>query len=286
MQADLSVRETQLPGFDLEAAISAWRLNLVQGVRLRDEEADELESHIRDVLDELAGQSLTPRDAWLVACRRMGDADALHEEFRKFGASTDFLPLKQTNLDGNEEPVYALAAQRFFAHVFDMGLAYAPLLLLNMTILHVPLYRGPLIVFGCYLFVVACWALCTYRWGGTPAQLLIGLRVTRPDGARLPARQVLLHYSPMIVLGVLAVIAAWGWMEPIDPRFYPAGQLPLYPLGSLYMGFPTIVYFFLPLTLLCFLDSLPILLTPRKRAFHNWLAGTVVINAQFARIAR
>jgi hypothetical protein len=70
--------------FDLEAAIAQWREDLAGGEQaLSADELDELESHLRDVVDELEQGGLPLDRAFAAAVQRLGAADELRAEFAK-----------------------------------------------------------------------------------------------------------------------------------------------------------------------------------------------------------
>ncbi len=74
--------------FEVEAHIRKWRGHLRASGYLGEEELDELESHLRDSVDELVACPLTPEEAFLVAVRRLGDAESLSREFAKVSPET------------------------------------------------------------------------------------------------------------------------------------------------------------------------------------------------------
>lgn len=67
--------------FDLNAAISAWRRRFAQRADLGPDDLDELEDHLREAVAELEARGLQQEEAFLIAARRLGDADALGAEF-------------------------------------------------------------------------------------------------------------------------------------------------------------------------------------------------------------
>ena len=58
--------------FDLNRAMATWRQQLGQSPAYREENLEELESHLRDSIATLAGKGLTDEEAFLVATRRVG----------------------------------------------------------------------------------------------------------------------------------------------------------------------------------------------------------------------
>ena len=72
--------------FDLNEAIAGWRRSLEEGGIVRREVLDELESHLRDEVDQLVRSGVAVEEAFGHATRRLGKADDLSEEFSKVQA--------------------------------------------------------------------------------------------------------------------------------------------------------------------------------------------------------
>jgi hypothetical protein len=69
--------------FDLEQEIAAWRNRLAGSGSLTEDRLQELESHLRDEVEALAGHGLAPDEAWLIGVKRLGNVDAVAREFGK-----------------------------------------------------------------------------------------------------------------------------------------------------------------------------------------------------------
>jgi hypothetical protein len=69
--------------FDLESQIRKWRQHVQSAGSLESQDVEELESHLRDSIDELTGRGVSVEEAFIVSIRRMGDAEALNHEFAK-----------------------------------------------------------------------------------------------------------------------------------------------------------------------------------------------------------
>ncbi|MCE5252849.1 MAG: permease prefix domain 1-containing protein [Actinomycetia bacterium] len=69
--------------FELESQIRKWRGHLRSSGSLREQDLEELESHLRDNIDDLTARGVTTEEAFLIAVRRMGDTEALSNEFAK-----------------------------------------------------------------------------------------------------------------------------------------------------------------------------------------------------------
>ena len=69
--------------FELESQIRKWRRHIQSAGSLGAQDVEELESHLRDSIDELTGRGVSVEEAFILSVRRMGDAEALHHEFAK-----------------------------------------------------------------------------------------------------------------------------------------------------------------------------------------------------------
>jgi hypothetical protein len=77
--------ETTTP-FDLNRALQQWRADLAQSPAFRDENLDELETHLRDSMAVLRARDLSVDEAFFVAAKRVGSGAMLVEEFGKMYA--------------------------------------------------------------------------------------------------------------------------------------------------------------------------------------------------------
>ncbi|MFC1764231.1 hypothetical protein ACFL6U_19425 [Planctomycetota bacterium] len=69
--------------FDLEEHISHWRDNLMQKQSFHHQDLCELEEHLREAVTQLSNQGLATEEAFIIACRRLGDSQDLALEFSK-----------------------------------------------------------------------------------------------------------------------------------------------------------------------------------------------------------
>ena len=73
--------------FDLNEQIENWRNNLAQQNTLEKSDIDELESHLREEIENLTALNLSDEEAFMVATHRLGRPDSLSEEFAKVNES-------------------------------------------------------------------------------------------------------------------------------------------------------------------------------------------------------
>ena len=69
--------------FDLEAEIRKWRDHVRGTGSVGAGDLEELETHLRDGVDELSGCGLDGEEALLISVRRLGNITAVGEEFAK-----------------------------------------------------------------------------------------------------------------------------------------------------------------------------------------------------------
>src|SRR5688572_3545734 len=77
--------------FDLGRAISEWRRQLADGGIDSPEVLDELESHLREDVQQQIRSGLNPQQAFNSALQRFGQRHALHTEFNKINGGAKLL---------------------------------------------------------------------------------------------------------------------------------------------------------------------------------------------------
>ena len=85
--------------FNLEQHIDDWRQQLLQRESVAQTEVDELESHLRESIDELSS-NVEPDEAFLLATRRVGSPDAIALEFSKINGARTWCRRTQWMLAG------------------------------------------------------------------------------------------------------------------------------------------------------------------------------------------
>ncbi len=73
--------------FDLNTAITNWRQELGQNDALDTGDLNEMESHLRDEIEGLAGGGLSQEEAFIIAAHRLGDTGQIAAEFAKVHGS-------------------------------------------------------------------------------------------------------------------------------------------------------------------------------------------------------
>src|ERR1043165_6943979 len=69
--------------FDLNLAIQKWRKDLEQSPAFKEENLDELETHLRDSIAKLQSQGLSTKEAFIIGLERIGNGQALETQFAR-----------------------------------------------------------------------------------------------------------------------------------------------------------------------------------------------------------
>ncbi len=72
-----------VPAFDLDTAVARWREHMQAGEGVGEDDALELEEHLREDVASLTRGGLSETQSFALACRRLGDHEDLSREFAK-----------------------------------------------------------------------------------------------------------------------------------------------------------------------------------------------------------
>ncbi len=77
--------------FDLSQAIHQWREDLLASPAIRSEDVEELQDHLQENVRTLQRNGLSELEAFWVARNRLGEAEALHQEFGRMNKKAVWL---------------------------------------------------------------------------------------------------------------------------------------------------------------------------------------------------
>ena len=189
----------------------------------------------------------------------------------------EFLPLL---IDG--EKVYAGFWCRLGAAIIDMFL-WVPIVFLAHKLQSINI---PIAVF---IVILQAFSFAIYsiyfnlKYGGTIGKLAVGIRITKPNGSRIGAREAILRSSLDLAYGLLFAIFNVYAISKIDATAYLSAAsyferakliMPLFPKISRYTELLSNIWYWSEIIVL--------LLNKRKRALHDYIAGTVVIHNKHA----
>ncbi len=123
-------------------------------------------------------------------------------------------------------------------------------------------------------FAYAVYLVCFhYYFGATIGKMVVGVKVTNPDGSRIGLKQALLRSSIDLCFAVLFVAADMSALSQVGASEYLVANANLqkyYP--SWFSNVELAMYIW------SFGEFITLLFNRRKRAIHDFIAGTVVIN--------
>lgn len=175
--------------------------------------------------------------------------------------------MKQSIIEQFEGNDFAGFWKRVLISILDVIILAVPAYFLNNWVLAAAEdYRSAVPLLLQWLLLAAFNIWMVVRYGGTPARLLLQTRIIDEYGTYPTVKQAVIRYSFILVNSFLAVIEVTGnpTLSPLIPGFANWSPLAV-DLSSI-------------LSLVIFIDCLVIVVTPLKRAFHDMMAGTYVVN--------
>lgn len=117
------------------------------------------------------------------------------------------------------------------------------------------------------------------RYGGTPGKLLLKIRITRLDGSNVGYREAILRHSVLFILSTLQTIALMiGTLNMSDAEYlslaFQARSVRLAEIAPVWYQPVTVL-----MNIWVWSEFLVMLTNRRRRAIHDFIAGTVVIHA-------
>ncbi|CAM3803081.1 permease prefix domain 1-containing protein [Tsukamurella strandjordii] len=222
----------------VDAQIRQWRGYLEGRRRLRADEVDELESHLRDQISDLEARGLDGEESFLVAVKRMGAADAVAHEFAREHSDRLWKQLVLGSADKDsgrpaELPVVlalgAGAGLSLLAVLWLLGdaaprfaaFAVAPFLVAYFAFKRAMDVRAAAAVIGAFAVVAALIAVYPFRSGGstevltvlaTPVVLWFGVGVAYTGGAwrSAPRRMDFVRFTGEFVIYFLLIALGGG----------------------------------------------------------------------------
>src|SRR5690554_744825 len=188
----------------------------------------------------------------------------------------DFLPLEINN-----EKVYAGFGARLGSTVVDI-FALLPSVLVFIFLENTSILVAMITVVLSTLLFSAYTIYFHYKFGATLGKMALGIEVTLPNGERIGLKQALLRSSVDVAFAVLMVTIQVTAIAKAVPEVYlNAGWLErseyialLFPAWYGIVNIASQVWYWGEFIVLLF--------NKRKRALHDFIAGTVVIRKEYA----
>ena len=177
--------------------------------------------------------------------------------------------------------IYASFWQRLGAYILD-ALILLPLVAFGFwgseqSRLFHGYYFLPSIVFGLWYH-----AHLVRRYGGTPGKLLVGIRIVKTDGTPVGYREALLRYSVLLVLATVSqAVYAQIPLAMTDAEYFAMDwQERAVRMRELAPGW--LAWVTLATNIWVWSEFIVMLTNKKRRAIHDFIAGTVVVRSDSA----
>ena len=188
----------------------------------------------------------------------------------------EFLPITK-----HGERVYAGFWKRFCAGFAD-ALIIMPLIFLFTWLEGFDRTLAIIITILSFILFAMYSVYFNARFGGTPGKLALGIRITQPDGSRINWSDAWKRSSVDLVFASVALIVDVLGITQVDPEGYASvgwmerAQMVMAHAPAWYATFSILQQVWI------WSEVVVVLFNKRKRALHDFIAGTVVIQKNFA----
>lgn len=119
------------------------------------------------------------------------------------------------------------------------------------------------------------------RYGGTPGKLVTGIRIIRLDGEPIGWKEAFMRHLVLLILSLSgAIMMGFCMLQADDAVFQSMGWMQqtqyVMTLAPMYFAVSTWVN-----NLWVFSEFIVLMTNDRKRAIHDYMAGTVIVNALY-----
>jgi len=183
-------------------------------------------------------------------------------------------------LDGINDSIYGGFGERLGALLLD-GLITIPLILfsqyLNSTEKDMFFYT----VIPNLMFTIGYYVYLPKMYGGTPGKLIMGIKILKINGAEIGWKEAFMRHLVVLLLTIFSsVLMIHAILEADHTTF---DDLSWFTQLEYLMSFsPLLFSIYSWLTNIWTWGELIVLLTnPRKRALHDYMAGTVIVKKMY-----
>ncbi|NVO02315.1 MAG: RDD family protein [Bacteroidetes bacterium] len=187
------------------------------------------------------------------------------------------IPIK---LHGIDEDIYAGFWIRFASLLLDFAIVspfVTIIILLNALSKNIFFYTLiPNLLIGLIYNVYF-----VQKWGGTPGKLIVGIKILKTNGEDIKWREAILRYFVLFSLLIFGSIVMAINVSNIDNNYYESLN---WINKQRYMGeiSPTLNKINLWLTnIWTYSELIVLLMNSRKRALHDFIAGTVIVKKKY-----
>jgi uncharacterized RDD family membrane protein YckC len=183
-------------------------------------------------------------------------------------------------IDGIDESIYAGFWARFASLILDS--------IIMMPIIFLILYLNGLgknIFFYTLIpnFVLGLWyyIYLPKKYGGTPGKLIAGMKIIKLNGESIDWKEAILRHSILLVLTLFSVIMMTSCLLSADETTF--NSLGWFERSQYLMSLSPVFFLIYTWTsnLWIYSEFIVLLTNKRKRAIHDYIAGTVIVKAKY-----
>ena len=176
--------------------------------------------------------------------------------------------------------VYAGFWRRFGAYWLDYLFIVLPLMILTVAICD--LSRAAYLIWAILTSFIGLWyhVYLVVRYGATPGKLVLNMRLAMVDGASITLKAALIRYSVLFVLGLLSTVGITLAISGLSDEMYFSVRW----MARQQMFLDNAPHWFKSIQVATqvwvWSEFISMLFNKKRRALHDFMAGTVVIRTE------
>ena len=212
--------------------------------------------------------------------------DINNESIKNTINSTTFIDVHMESIqtpiqiEGITENIYAGFWQRLGAFLLDT--------IFMLPILYLTIYINSLDINYFYItfipnFVISLWyyIYLPKKYGGTPGKLIAGIKIIKLNGQDIDWKEATLRHLILLILGLLSMINMLSIIPDVDYNVFTS--LSWLKQSTYLMSLSPIFFKFYTWTsnIWIYSEFIVLLTNKRKRAIHDFIAGTVIVKSKY-----
>jgi len=182
-------------------------------------------------------------------------------------------------IEGINDKIYSGFWSRLGANLLD-GLIILPVSLVFIFINSINMYAYFLTIIPDLIFIFWYNIYLPKRYGGTPGKLIAGLKIVKLDSSSIGWKESVLRYSVNIIFIIISIAMMIIAIISADAEIY--NDLDWLQKSQYLSGISGATYIITVLSNIWIWSEVIVLLfNKRKRAIHDFIAGTVIVKSKY-----
>jgi len=190
------------------------------------------------------------------------------------------IPLK---IEGINEKYFSGFWSRLGANLLDM-LIIMPFIILIQFINSLNLYNFYFTIIPNLLFIFWYNIFLPKKYSGTPGKLIVGLKIVKMDASQIDWRESFLRHSVNILFIFLNIFMMVSAILKVDIIIY--NDLNWLQQSEYLSSFSNITLLTTLSNIWIWSEIIVLLFNKRRRAIHDYIAGTVIVKSKYVEIIR